>query len=107
MTARRSVDWASLVNRYFHTFCVGHRIEQQGVVLADLGDGYYMTQLYEWFSGSPSFTGTRVVHISTIAAEGWAWYETAEAWRDSYDHSGRAHRDHGCECDEPTRAQAA
>ena len=95
-----SQNWSELVGKYFHTFCAGHSIEQQGYVKAALGGGYYVIQLFEWLGGGESHVGTRVVHISRIASEGWALYPSADAMNESYQYSGSAHTDRKCRCEQ-------
>lgn len=103
MTARKQpTEWADLVGKFFHTFCVGGRAQTQGRIMARLDDGYYMIQMFEWLTGSPSFTGTKLVHISAMAQEHWAWYATNEDMREAYQYGGIDH-EHGVKCPCQTR----
>jgi len=89
--------WTSLVGKFFHQFThiegQGRRINQQGVVVADLGGGFFMVGHFEWIAGTRSFTGTQIVALREMAAEKWAWYLDDEQMRDSYRYSGLAIRD--------------
>ncbi|CAN5679335.1 hypothetical protein BH24ACT15_BH24ACT15_32180 [soil metagenome] len=71
----------SLLGSYFHTFegdDPQNEVAWQGVVVADVGQGYYLVELMEWVIGSSSCQ--RLVHISAMAS--WAFYDTRE-WRDN------------------------
>lgn len=77
--------WSSLVGKFFHTLPDGRVIRDQGIILADLGQGYFVVERFQWITGSPSWHGTNVVHLSTMAADHWAFYvsqeEMHEAWQ--------------------------
>jgi hypothetical protein len=86
----------TLVGRFFHVFDdpeeggSGPRwINRQGVVVDDLGEGYYLVDHFEWISGGSDFYGKVVVHVSRMAEAGWSFYETAEAMREAYESGGR------------------
>ncbi len=85
-------DWSELVGKFFHTFNEDGKIGAQGVVLADVGEGYYVVGHFEWITGQRSFYGTHLVHISTIATEGWSLYSDDETMRDAYEYGGKAPR---------------
>ena len=85
-------DWSVLVGKFFHAFGEDGKISRQGIILADLGGGYYVVGHFEWITGHRSFYGTRVVHISTVASESWALYPDAEAMREAYEYGGAARK---------------
>ncbi len=58
--------------------------------MAALGHDHYVIQLFEWLTGSPSFNGKRVVHISRIAEQGWYLYDSADAMDEAYKYGGLA-----------------
>src|SRR5262245_46386459 len=55
-----------LVGRGFHTQHDNFKTEWQGEVIADLGQGYFMVQLFEWFVGGASTQ--HVLHLSDFSA---------------------------------------
>jgi hypothetical protein len=57
---------AGLVGRAFHTIKDTGHTNWQGTVLADLGGGCFLVQLYDWFGGFPSTQ--HVLHISQFHA---------------------------------------
>jgi hypothetical protein len=57
---------AGLVGRAFHTIKDTGHTNWQGTVLADLGGGCFLVQLYDWFGGFPSTQ--HVLHISEFHA---------------------------------------
>jgi hypothetical protein len=56
-----------LVGRGFHSVDDRGRTNWQGAVLADLGGGYFLVQLFEWFTGGS--TTQHVIHIVEFAAK--------------------------------------
>src|SRR5262245_16334055 len=65
---RGKASAGGLVGRAFHTTLPktnGTGTRWQGEVIADLGDGYYLAQLFEWFMGSASTQ--HVFHIGEFA----------------------------------------
>jgi hypothetical protein len=84
-------NWGSLVGRFFHTFDVREgrkEIAKQGVVIGDLGHGYLMVDHFEWISGGRGFYGRKVVHVSAISREGWAFYTDADEMQEAYEYGG-------------------
>jgi len=63
MTIQRRLSHP-LVGRGFHSFDVEDRVRWQGKVLADMGDGYFLLQLMEWFVGEETYQV--IVHISAL-----------------------------------------
>lgn len=92
-------QWESLIGKFFHTFCVGRRFNEQGRIVTSPAPGYYVVQMFEWLTGSRSFTGTRLVTLDVIVRERWALYVDDEDMRESYSYSGQDHRaEIDCEC---------
>lgn len=90
--------WESLVGKFFHTFCTGGHIQQQGVILSEPAKGFYVIQMFDWMSGYRSFTGTKLVRLEDIASERWSLYATGDEMRESHRYSGMAHTDAFCIC---------
>lgn len=83
--------WRSLEGKFFHIFRnhKDHRcIQEQGSVVADMGGGYYVVDIYDWSHGFRAWYGTRVVNISQIASEQWVFYGTDQAMREAYKYGG-------------------
>jgi hypothetical protein len=82
--------WSTLVGKFFHTFTQDlprkgrGQVQNQGVILLDLGNGCFLVQLFDFLMGAPS--SRHVVHIERIVANGWAFYETDAEMRDCYKH---------------------
>lgn len=92
-------QWESLVGKFFHTFCSGHRIESQGRIITSPAAGYFVVQLFEWLTGGRSFTGTRLVTMEQMVRERWAFYADSQDMDESYKYSGQDHREGtDCEC---------
>jgi hypothetical protein len=66
MTERkREPKITGLVGRGFHTIEDNGSTCWQGSVIADLGDGYFLVQLYSWIIGESSTQ--HILHISEMA----------------------------------------
>lgn len=70
-----------LVEKYFHTFNDEREVIYQGRIINELGDGYFLTQLYEWFFGDSSCQ--RIFHISEM--NNWQLYENQESMKYFYE----------------------
>jgi hypothetical protein len=90
-----------LVGRALHSYSPDGDTRWQGVVEADLGDGYLLLQLFEWMMGGNS--QQIVVHISDMAhraSDGFsiknrfAFYKTPEDMNDHYERVDRYQNDH-------------
>jgi hypothetical protein len=63
-----------LVGKFFHTFTEDlprkgrGQVQNQGVVLSDLGSGYFVVQLFDFLMGDPS--DIHIVHIDRMAPTG-------------------------------------
>jgi hypothetical protein len=88
--------WSSgLVGRCFHIFGEGGAVDYEGVVRADLGDGNFLIQYFEAFSGHPNTCA--IVHISRMIQPAdnyrqpgaWQFYQDAEHLRDWWDRFGK------------------
>jgi len=90
-------QWESLIGKFFHKFCIGGRIQEQGRILTSPAPGYFIVQQFEWLTGSQSFTGTRLVTLEQIARERWSFYADAADMDESYRYSGQDHRS-GIDC---------
>lgn len=92
-------DWNALMGKWFHTFCSGRRVKQQGQIIGSLGQGYYVVRFFEWFRGTE--TCREVVHVADIRKQQWALYESDESMRKDYE-NGISVRSHevgdGCAC---------
>ena len=82
--------WSTLVGKFFHTFRTDvprkgrGEVQSQGVVLSDLGGGYFVVQLFDFVMGDPS--DRHVVHIERMVANGWVFYETDAEMRERWEH---------------------
>jgi hypothetical protein len=72
----------NLVGRYF----IGGRPcqvepgtfhEIHGQILGDLGDGFYLVNVWSWRTHEPS-AGDEVVHLSSLTAGEWLLFATAD-----------------------------
>lgn len=83
--------WSSLVGKFFHTLdAETNKVQWQGRILSEPKPGYYMIQLFEWITGSPSFTGTRLVSLDDLTKGGFVFYLTQEEMVESYKYGGIA-----------------
>ena len=71
-----------LVGLFFHSISAGNEVEWQGRIVKELPSERYLVQLYDWMLGDPSLK--KIVQISEMAA--WRFYDSAEEWRDWYEH---------------------
>lgn len=68
----------SIVGHFFHSFDPDTRhIVWQGQVLAQVGPGYYLVQLYEWLTGGAGVR--RLVRIDDMLE--WTLFDDEEEWR--------------------------
>jgi hypothetical protein len=81
------VGWAKLEGKFFHTLKDG-KAEYQGHILAHLGGGYYMVELFEWMTGGVSFTAHRIYNITEMSSGSWVFYEDHEAINEAYKYGG-------------------
>jgi hypothetical protein len=70
----------SLIGKFFHNFVCG-KISWQGRVTAEPTPGYFLVQLYDWFSGGP--TDMEIITIDQMV--GWRFYNNADDWREAGD----------------------
>lgn len=76
--AKPQPETIGLVGRCFHIFKNG-RIENQGVIRGDLGEGRYLIQFFDWIAGEPSTMEIRQISEMTPGRENsWQFYEDAE-----------------------------
>lgn len=79
----------TIIGRYFHTFRMeedGCRLVQyQGRIGTQISESVYMVQLYEWFVGSPSTE--YLVTLEEMVRDRWEFYQTAEAWNETFQHN--------------------
>ena len=69
-----------LVGKYFHGANENNKIEWQGVVIGEPNPGWYLVQLFDWATGSPSVQ--RLVPIEKMNA--WLFYPDRDAMTSSY-----------------------
>lgn len=74
----------ALIGKYFHTF-KGDELRWQGQVSAELGEGYFLVQLFDWLVGQPN--NMKVVHLGNMT--GWNFYDDADYWRQKGDEASR------------------
>lgn len=80
----------TLVGRCFHTFDSEGSVQYQGIVRADLGNGNYLVQYFEWLAGEANTMS--IVHISKMLEpeqprrNGWQFYEDCEHMTFWYEH---------------------
>lgn len=96
-------SWDTLEGKWFHTFCSGGRVSQQGQIIGSLGHGFYVVRFFEWFGGGE--TRRQVFHVSDIRKGRWALYESDDSMREHYEHAigVRSHERGTCECMEDGR----
>jgi hypothetical protein len=80
-----------LVGRGFHTFTDDGRVENQGVVRGDLGDGYYLVQYFEWFVGAPNTMAIWNIRDMKPGRKAgcWQFYEDTEHMNFWYEHHAK------------------
>lgn len=69
-----------LVGKYFHGANENNKVEWQGVVIGEPNPGWYLVQLFDWATGSPSVQ--RLVPIEKMNA--WSFYPDRDAMTSSY-----------------------
>ncbi len=81
--------WSTLAGKCFHAFTTDLPregrgvVDRQGTVLLDLGSGYFLVQYFEMAGGYPS--SKHVVHMGTMASNGWEFYESDTEMRERYE----------------------
>ena len=90
-------NWNILEGKFFHTFCSGGRVQQQGQIIGSLGHGFYVARYFGWFIGEE--TRRQVIHVADMRKGGWAIYESDESMREHYEGSiGVRSHESGLEC---------
>jgi len=78
-----------LVGKFFHTFTEDvprkgrGEVQNQGIVLSDLGNGYFIIQLFDFAMGEPS--SRHVVSFQRMVANGWSFYGSDGEMRDRWE----------------------
>lgn len=67
----------TLAGKFFHTHKADGKIEWQGRIVREQGDGHYLVQLYSWLDGRP--TNQKLVSVTDMA--GWSLYDSQREWR--------------------------
>jgi hypothetical protein len=80
-------DWQTLEGKFFHRFCSGRRIQQQGMVQSVLPGDILVVRYFDWISGSPDWA-SRLVPLAVAITESWQWYRTNEQMDEAYKYSG-------------------
>ena len=75
-TAKNTEPVLTLVGCYFHTLDDDGCVQYQGRVRGNIGDGFFLIEYFEWFTGQPSKMELR--HISEMKAGRWQFYEDSE-----------------------------
>lgn len=80
---------SALVGMFGHTFesckeCGKPRVQYQVKVLAQIADGVFLVQLYDWFLGDPTLA--KAYTVEDMHAGGWAFYATRDDWTWEYEH---------------------
>lgn len=70
----------SIIGLFFHSFNDSKVIENQGVVIGQVNDSYFLVQLFDWVTGSDSSIYLR--SVSEMA--NYRFYETNEEMNDFY-----------------------
>ena len=68
-----------LVGKYFRSVDEANKVKWQGAVIAEPHSGWYLVQLFEWGSGTP--TEQRLVPIEKMI--GWSFYPDTDAMMSS------------------------
>lgn len=79
----------ALVGLYFHTFAdAGDQrvVEYQGKIVAHVGDGDFLVQLFSWLDGEP--TELHLLEVARLKDGRAQFYETREAWTAWYERVG-------------------
>jgi len=84
--------WNNLEGKFFHSFEEDRSVKWQGWIIAQVKDGIYLIDRFEWITGGRSFTGKVLVPIEQMLREQWTFYETEVEMRESYQYSGIAQR---------------
>lgn len=69
-----------LINKFFHSFHADGTLNWQGHIEESCGDGFFLVQLFEWISGSPS--NMKLVHIQSM--DEWNLYNSAEEMNEEF-----------------------
>jgi hypothetical protein len=76
-----------LENRWFMSYDADLVVTGQGQILQLVAPGIYLVQYHEWFTGSASTAHLR--SLDQMQTEHWAFFETAPALRDWWEHHER------------------
>ncbi len=69
----------ALVGKFFHTY-KNDKIHCQGKVLAEVTEGVFLVQLFDWTMGAE----TDQFLVTINGAAGWKFYSTHEDWIGGY-----------------------
>lgn len=70
-----------LVNRFAHTYNDDGEIVYQVEIIAELPEGYYLVQYFDFMMGNESSQG--IYHVSEM--KGWKIYGEHQDWLDAYE----------------------
>lgn len=72
-----------LVGQFFHSYAESGEYQHQGFILSSPEPGYYLCQLFEWFTGSQS--SRKLFRIADMAD--WTFYASAEGMAENYQYT--------------------
>lgn len=68
-----------LQGKFFHSF-KEKKVGWQGCVISEVRDGFFLVQLFEWITGTPSCQ--KLVRIEEMV--GWDFYDTEKEMKNTY-----------------------
>lgn len=71
----------SLVGSFFHNYKEDGSFSNQGCVVAEVGEGVYLCELFSWLMGDS--TNQKLFKLDDMA--GWNFYDTAEWMNNHYE----------------------
>jgi hypothetical protein len=82
MKSNKNIDDFCLLGEFFHSINKDTgNIEWQGIVIRRPEVGWYLIELFEWFTGTPNVR--RLVRIEDMTE--WLFYPNVEAMKFSYE----------------------
>jgi len=73
---------AGLVGMWFHSINLKGKIEWQGLIMAQLQEGYYLIRTFDWIIGL-NYTD-RIIHIRRMAR--WEFYSNNEEMKECWEY---------------------
>ncbi|MFA5706437.1 MAG: hypothetical protein WDA41_08800 [Candidatus Neomarinimicrobiota bacterium] len=77
-TAIKDMNTVGFVGKWFLSFTEEGKINWQGYILKDEGNGCYLVQLYSWLDGKP----TKQIVVKSTDMNTWNFYDTDAQMRE-------------------------